>query len=150
MNILDHKKITNALVKNFYAKKDKFSGWQVADYDNSTNLVMFNPYSIYRVFKDEFLIQSNKDGIKVDSIKKFFDADLSEYKKAETVEIKKMYNNKRFYTCFDNKVWIDDDALKYLDAKQQYSFYYKSKKDPIFITTLKNYKVAMVCPVNIQ
>lgn len=152
MNILNHKKITNEMVKNFYAKKNKFEAWQVADYDKLTSLVMFNPHSIYRVFKDEFLIRENKEGIKADSIKKFFDIDLSEYKKAEVIEVKKKYdeNNKKFYTCIDNKVWINDDTLKYLDSKQQYSFWYKSKKEPIFITTLKDFKVALICPVNIK
>lgn len=152
MNILNHKKIANEMVKNFYAKKDKFSQWQVVDYDKITNLVMFNCYSIYRVFKDDFLIKSNEEGIKEMSIKKFFDTDLSGYQKAEDVEVKKMYdsNNKKFYTCFDDKVWINDDALKYLDTKQQYQYWYKSKKEPIFITTQKDFKIAMVCPVNIK
>lgn len=152
MDILNHKKIANEIVKNFYAKKDKFSQWQVVDYDKLTNLVMFNAHSIYRVFKDEFLITSNKDGIKENNIKKFFDADLSEYQKAENIEVKKMYNpnNKKFYTCLDGEVWIDDDTLKYLDTKQQYQYWYKSKREPIFITTLKDFKIAMVCPVNIQ
>ena len=152
MNILNHKKITNEVVKNFYSKKNKMSQWQVADYDKLTSLVMFNDYSIFRVFKDEFLIKENKDGVKPDSIKKFFDIDLNDYKKAEIIEVKKKYNQdtKKFYTCFDNEVWINDDMLKYLDAKQSYSFWYKSRKDPVFITTQKDYKIAMICPVNIK
>ena len=152
MNILNHKKIANEVVKNFYTKKDKFNQWQVTDYDKLTSLVMFNAHSIYRVFKDDFLIRENKDGIKTDTIKKFFDADLNEYKKAENVELKKRYDtkSKKFYTCIDDEVWIDDDTLKYLDAKQEYQFWYKSKKEPIFITTLKDYKVALICPVHIQ
>lgn len=150
MNILDHKKIASKLVKNFYAKRDRFTQWQVVDYDKLTNLVMFNCYSIYRVFKDDFLIRSH--GIKENSIKNFFDADLSEYKKAEDIEVKKMYNqnNKKFYTCLDGEVWINDDALKYLDVKQQYQYWYKSKKEPTFITIQNDFKVAMVYPVNIQ
>ena len=152
MNILNHKKITNEIVKNFYTKKDKFNQWQVADYDKLTSLVMFNKHSIYRVFKDDFLIRKNKDGIKTDTIKKFFGADLNEYKKAENVETKKRYDtkSKKFYTCIDDEIWIDDDTLKYLDTKQEYQFWYKSKKEPIFITTLKDFKVALICPVHIQ
>lgn len=79
MNILNHKKIATEIVKNFYAKKNKFSQWQVTDYDNLTNLVMINAHSIYRVFKDDFLIKSNKNGIS---------RSFLTYKKAEDVWLK--------------------------------------------------------------
>ena len=139
------------MVKNFYAKRDKMFKWQVADYDNQTQLAMFNNYSIFRVFKEEFLIKENSQGVKADALKKYFDADLNEYKKAEIIETKKKYDQstKTFYTCFDNEVWINDKMLDYLDSKQSYSFYYKSKREPIFVT-LRDYKVAMILPVNTQ
>jgi phage anti-repressor protein len=151
-NIVNAKKISQELVKNFYSKKDKMSNWNVIDYEKISKLVMFNSYSIFRVFKDDILIGANEHGVKDDTLKEFFNTDLSEYKKAEVVEIKKKYdaNNKKFYTCFDGKVWINDDMLKYLDSKQQYQYWYKSRKEPIFITTNNDFKVAMICPVNIR
>lgn len=148
MNILNYKKITNEMVK-----KDKFVAWQVADYDKLTSLVMFDLHSIYRVFKKDFLlIKENERGIKKETLKKIFNVNLSEYKKAEVIEIKKMQGqtNKKNYTCLDNEVWINNDRLKYIDKKQKYQFWYKSKKEPIFITTVDNFKVALICPVNIK
>lgn len=150
-NIVNHKKIAQELVKNFYSKR-QFNAWNVCDYDNISELVIFNGYSIFRVFKEEFLIGENEHGFKIDALKKCFDEGLSEYRKATNIEIKKKYSpsDKKFYTCFDDTVWIDDDMLKYLDAKQNYQYWYKSKKAPIFVTTTDDFKVAMILPVNIQ
>jgi len=151
-NIVNHKKIAGEMVKNFYSKKDKMQSWNVVDYDNLSKLVIFNGYSIFRVFKEDFLIAENKHGFKPDGLKKCFDENLNEYKKATKIEIKKKYDeaNKKFYTCFDDTVYIDDDTLKYLDAKQEYKFWYKAKKAPIFVTTTNDFKVAMILPVNIR
>lgn len=148
-NVVNHKKIAQELVKNFYSKR-QFNAWNACDYDNLTKLVIFNGYSIFRVFKEDFLIEKNEHGFKPDGLKKCFDADLSEYKKAERIEKKYDQNNKKFYTCFDDEVWIDDDILKYLDSKQDYQYLYKGKKAPVFVTTGNDFKVAMICPVNIQ
>lgn len=150
-NIVNHKKIAQELVKNFYSKR-QFNAWNVVDYDDLTKLVIFNGHSILRVFKKDFLIKENKHGFRKEALIKCFDADLSEYKKAERIEIKKKYdqNNKKFYTCFDDEAWIDDDMLKYLDSKQDYQYWHKGKKAPVFITTGNDFKVAMILPVNIR
>jgi hypothetical protein len=150
-NIVNHKKIAQELVKNFYSKR-QFQAWNVVDYDDLTKLVIFNGYSILRVFKEDFLIAENKYGFKPEELKKCFDEDLSGYKKATNIEIKKKYDeaNKKFYTCFDGEVYIDDDMLKYLDSKQEYKYWYKAKKAPIFVTTTNDFKVAMILPVNVS
>lgn len=150
-NIVNHKKIAQELVKNFYSKR-QFNAWNACDYDNLTKLVIFNGHSIFKVFKKDFLIKENKHGFRKEALIKCFDADLNEYKKAERIEIKKKYdqNNKKFYTCFDDEVWIDDNMLKYLDSKQDYQYWYKGKKAPVFVTTGNDFKVAMILPVNIQ
>jgi hypothetical protein len=150
-NIVNHKKIAQELVKNFYAKR-QFHAWNVVEYDNLTKLVIFNGHSIYRVFKEDFLIGKNERGFKPEGLKKCFDEDLSGYKKAEKIEINKKYDevNKKFYTCFDGEVYIDNDTLKYLDAKQEYQYWYKAKKAPIFVTTGNDFKVAMILPVNVS
>jgi hypothetical protein len=150
-NIVNSKKISQELVKNFYSKR-QFKMWNVCDYDNISNLVIFNGHSIYRVFKRDFLIRENEHGFKPEALKKCFNEDLSGYKKATKIEVKKKYdaNNKKFYTCFDDTVYVDDDTLKYLDAKQEYQYWYKEKKAPIFITTSNDYKIAMILPVNVS
>jgi hypothetical protein len=150
-NIVNHKKIAQELVKNFYSKHP-FQMWNVVEYDDLTKLVIFNGHSILRVFKQDFLIGKNEYGFRPEALKKCFDEDLREYKKAEKIEVKKRYDevNKKFYTCFDDTIYIDDDMLKYLDAKQEYKFWYKAKKAPIFVTTTNDFKVAMILPVNVS
>jgi hypothetical protein len=100
-NIVNSKKISQELVKNFYSKR-QFQMWNVVDYDNISKLVIFNGHSIYRVFKRDFIIQENEHGFKKEALEKCFNADLSEYKKATKIEVNKKYDevNKKFYTCF--------------------------------------------------
>jgi hypothetical protein len=150
-NIVNSKKISQELVKNFYSKR-QFQMWNVCDYDNISKLVIFNSHSIYRVFKRDFIIQENEHGFKKEALEKCFNADLSEYKKATKIEVNKKYDevNKKFYTCFDGEVYIDNDTLKYLDTKQEYQYWYKEKKAPVFITTGNDYKIAMILPVNVR
>ena len=152
--MVNSKKIMSDLVKNFYKKRDKFEPWQVAKYDSTSLLVLLNGYSIFRVLKDEILpIRENERGIKGENIRKMFDADIPEdYKKAENVEINKMYipTTKKFYNCLDDVCYFDNDLMKYLDNKTDYAFYYRDAKSPFYIIAGRDYKVALVLPVKIK
>lgn len=148
---MNSKKIMSELTKNFYAK-NKFHDWNVCDYDNISKLVMFNRYSIFRVLKENFLpIAENEAGFKKDTLIKVFNTDLADYKKAEKIEINAKYDavNKKSFNCLDDTIYFDNDLLKYFDKKQKYDFYYKAKKQPIFVKC-KDYTVAMILPVNVQ
>lgn len=148
---MNSKKIMSELTKNFYAK-NKFQPWNVCDYDNNSKLVIFNGYSMFRVLKENFLpITENEVGLKKDTLIKAFNTDLADYKKAEKIEINAKYDtaNKKFFNCLDDTIYFDNDLLKYFDKKQKYDFYYKAKKQPIFVKC-KDYTVAMILPVNIQ
>lgn len=151
MDIMNSKKIMSELTKNFYAK-NKFQLWNVCDYDNISKLVIFNGHSIFRVLKENFLpIAENEAGFKKDALIKAFNTDLADYKKAEKIEINAKYDtaNKKFFNCLDDTIYFDNDLLKYFDKKQKYDFYYKAKKQPIFVKR-NDYIVAMILPVNIQ
>lgn len=151
MDIVNSKKIMSELIKNFYAK-NKFQPWNVCDYDNISKLVIFNGHSIFRVFKENFLpIAENETGFKKDTLIKVFNTDLTDYKKSEKIEINAKYDdvNKNFFNCLDDKIYFDNDLLKYLDKKQKYDFYYKAEKQPIFVKC-NDYIVAMILPVNIK
>lgn len=148
---MNSKKIMSELVKNFYAK-NKFQPWNVCDYDETSRLVIFNGYSIFRVFKDNFLpITENEVGFKKDALIKAFNTDLADYKKAEKLEINAKYDqaNKKFFNCLDGTIYFDNDLLKYFDKKQKYDFYYKAERQPIFVKC-NNYTVAMILPVNVK
>ena len=82
---------------------------------------------------------------------KAFNTDLADYKKAEKIEINAKYDtvNKKFFNCLDDAIYFDNDLLKYFDKKQKYDFYYKAKKQPIFVK-YNDYTVAMIAPVSIQ
>lgn len=148
MDIVNSKKIMSELIKNFYAK-NKFQPWNVCDYDNISKLVIFNEHSIFRVFKENFLpIAENETGFKKDTLIKVFNTDLTDYKKSEKIEINAKYVNKKFFNCLDDKIYFDNDLLKYLDKKQKYDFYYKAERQPIFVKC-KDYIVAIILPVNI-
>ena len=151
MDFVNSKKIMSELVKNFYAK-NKFQPWNVCDYDNISKLVIFNGHSIFRVFKDNFLpIAENEVGFKKDVLMKAFNIDLTDYKKSEKIEVNAKYDDvhKKFFDCLDDKIYFDNDLLKYLDKKQKYDFYYKAEKQPIFVKC-GDYTVAMILPVNIR
>lgn len=151
MDIMNSKKIMSELVKNFYAK-NKFQPWNVCDYDNISKLVIFNGHSIFRVFKDNLLpIAENEVGFKKDVLMKAFNVDLTDYKKAEKIEVNAKYDDvyKKFFDCLDDTIYFDNDLLKYFDKKQKYDFYYKAKKQPIFVKC-NDYTVAMILPININ
>lgn len=151
MDIMNSKKIMSELTKNFYTK-NKFHPWNVCDYDNISKLVIFNGYSIFRVFKENFLpIAENEEGFKKDTLIKVFNTDLTDYKKAENIEINAKYDNvnKKFFNCLDDTIYFDNDLLKYFDKKQKYDFYYKAKNQPIFVKC-NDYTVAMILPVNVR
>lgn len=151
--MMNNKKIMNELVKNFYKKRDRFEAWQITEYDDVSKLVLLNGYSIFRVFKDEILpIGENERGIKGENIKKMFNTDLSGYKKAENLEINKMYipTSKKFYNCLDDVCYFDNDLMQYLDNKIDYAFYYKDAKSPIYVTTGHDYRVAIILPVKVK
>ena len=148
MDIMNSKKIMSELVKNFYAK-NKFQPWNVCDYDNVSKLVIFNGHSIFRVFKDDLLpIAENEAGFKKDTLIKVFNTDLTDYKKSEKMEVNAKYVNKKFFNCLDDKIYFDNDLLKYFDKKQKYDFYYKAEKQPIFVKC-NDYIVAMILPVTV-
>lgn len=151
MDIMNSKKIMSELVKNFYAK-NKFQPWNVCDYDYISKLVIFNDYSIFRIFKENFLpITENEAGLKKDALIKAFNTDLTDYKKAEKIEVNAKYDNvnKKFFNRLDNTIYFDNDLLKYFDKKQKYDFYYKAEKQPIFVKC-NDYTVAMILPANVQ
>lgn len=151
MDIMNSKKIMSELIKNFYAK-NTFQPWNVCDYDNISKLVIFNGYSIFRVFKDNFLpIAENKVGIRKDVLMKAFNVDLTDYKKAKKIEVNAKYDDvyKKFFDCLDDTIYFDNDLLKYFDKKQKYDFYYKAEKQPIFVKC-NDYTVAMILPVNVK
>lgn len=150
MDIVNSKKIMSELVKNFYSKR-KFHAWNVCDYDDVSKLVIFNNYSIFRVFNESFLpITDNEVGLKRDALIKAFNTDLTDYKKAKKIKINAEYDNvnKKFFNCLDDMVYFDNDLLKYFNKKQKYDFYYKDKAQPIFVKC-KDYIVAMILPVNV-